>query len=355
MGLIFPKSRKLYICMAVYMVITIGLRTNSIDYDIYRVEYFKAPFIPYKIADFPIYNLLMNFCIKLGINYETFVFLIALVSTILMLIGLYRISSLSGDSCVSFAIGIFLLYPFGHEAVQIRTYLVDSMVLFALPYLLNTATNSFKKIKNYLLYFIIVYIASGIHSIGYFFFVIGLAYILLKNVKHRDVIIIAGTLAISLLVKTGELNNIITLFLNSAKQDHWLNSADSSIANILVVLLTTFIWLSLHFIIEFLASNVTMAKNKNFVINLGKFSDFCLLIIPLLLYDITFNRLWRIFLLLLYLVSGQYIYTIFNIRKRKIIKFTYIIISVVFIIVVYLYENEYSIVTSVLDYNYLIN
>lgn len=355
MGLIFPKSKKLYICIAFYMVVAIGLRTNSIDYDIYRVEYFKAPFIPYRLADFPNYNLLMNFCIKLGINYETFVFLIALVSTLLMLVGLYKISVLSGNAYISFALALFLIYPFGHEAVQIRTYLVDSIEMFALPYLLNTENNSFKKIRDYILYFLIVYVASGIHSIGYFFLAIGLFYILLKSIRHRIAIIIIGTAVISLLVKIGWLNSIIMSFLNSSKQDHWLESSNSSLANIFVIVLTIFIWLTLHLIIRFLIGNVTKLQNRDFVINLGMFADLSVLIIPLLLYDITFDRLWRIFLLILYLISGQYIYTTFNSRKIKIIKFIYLFLAVFFILSVYLYENEYSIVTSVLNYNYLFN
>lgn len=355
LGLIFPNSKKLYVCMAIYMILAIGLRTNGVDYGIYRAEYFKAPFIPYKLADFPNYNLLMNFCIKLGINYETFVFLMAIVSTILMLIGLYKISVLSGSPYISFAIALFLIYPFGHEAVQVRTFLVDSIVLFALPYLLNTETNSFKKIKDYVLYFWIVYIASGIHSIGYFFFAIGLFYILSRKIKHRIAIIIAGTIIVSLLVKIGWLNSIIMSFLNTGKQDHWLESSNSSLANIFVIVLTIFIWIALHLIIKFLVNNVTKYQNRNFIINLGMFSDLSILIVPLLLYDITFDRLWRIFLLILYLISGQYIYTTFNSGKLKSIKFMYLFLVIFFILSVYLYEHEYSIVTSVLDYNYLFN
>lgn len=337
LGLIWPKKKVVVVVDALVLGLLIGLRGgNSTDYYNYLVEYNKAQSIPVSMADFPGYNLLMRVSQNLGINFTQFVFLIAFLSVILMIVGMSKL-----NKYVPFALSLFLIYPFGHEAAQMRTFLADAIVCVALSFLL--ARNSKKSKYNYLIFFIFTFFAAEIHTLAWFYFGAGLIYILLRNRKHNTFIMFLGVVVLLVLIRGGILNPIIQSQLTTDKLDHWLNNSTG-----LGVVLYTAITLLIYGMIQLILMQLEYIDGNQVKIgiyeNIRIFSNSILLLIPFFTKDITYDRLWRIFLIILYLYSGEFLYS----KKIKKYKIIILICLVTLLTSICIMENELTITKSIL-------
>ncbi len=102
------------------------------------------------------------------------------------------------------------------------------------------------------------------------------------------------------------------------------------------------LYLLIRYSILNMVKNETDKVSKQVKINILSYSTCLLLIIPLLTYDITFNRLWRIFLILLYLMAGEYLYRTHFDRNKLI----YIFALLAMVISMFIIENELTILNS---------
>lgn len=343
-GLFFPRSKMLFGLTGLYLFLVIGFRTQDVDHYIYQVEYATAPFINYKLADFPGWNLWMNFWIKRGINFNQFLLIMAFISVVLLLVGIYIIGSKLGGY-ISFAMSLFLIYPLGHEATQMRTFFVDAIIVAVLPLLLKNESNLQKRLVNYLLYFLAVAVATSIHTLAYYFIVVGIIYIIAKSFKYELQTIIISSISLIFLINSGILNNLILNFLNTAKQDHWIDNNNFSLGKMVPIIITLIIWYIATVEINTIRQNVVAEEQISFI-NIQKFLNTIFLILPLMIYDITFNRLWRIYLLILYLIMGKYMYglgTKFSRKRLAVIALFFVMLSIIFV-----YENEFNITGDLL-------
>lgn len=342
-GFFLPKSKILFGLQGLFLFFVIGFRTHDLDYYVYQVEYNTAPFIFYKIADFPGWNLWMNFWSNKGIVFNQFLLIMSAICVVSLLTGIYAVGSNLGGY-ISFTVSMFLIYPLGHEATQMRTFFADTIVLLVLPFLLKNESDIKKRIINYLIYFGAVKLATTIHTLAYYFIVIGIVYIIFKSFKHELRTIIVGSILLVFLINSGIINNFILRFLNTDKQDHWITNSNLSFGKLLPITITIFIWIIATIEIKEISKSLNI-KEQLYFINIQRFMNTIFLLLPFLTYDITFNRLWRIYLILLYLLTGKYIYGIRNkLDSRKIS-----IISLFFITVVtiFLYENEMFVTSCV--------
>ncbi|WP_288489219.1 EpsG family protein [uncultured Limosilactobacillus sp.] len=339
LGIVFPKSKYVLIFDVLVISLIIGLRPfTATDYTNYWVEYNTAPLIQASRADFPGYNILMRFCQYLGLSFNQFIFVIAFLSVILMVTGMLRFSRY-----VPFALSVFLIYPFAHEAAQMRTFLADSIVWCALPMLLIDHQNKIKNIQSKSIFFILTYIATTIHTLCWFYFIVAILYLLFRNSKKYLIVIfiIAGLMFI--LVHTSLLNVALTSVSSSDKLDHWTEGS-TGLGMIIYAVISLLIFIMIRYStnsVMTLEGKITEQLNQN----IQKFSASILLVIPFLTLDITFNRLWRVFLGILYLVSAEYIYRNDKISAKKIL---YIIVLTIIIITMFLLENENSILRTIM-------
>lgn len=335
-GLFFPKSKILFILQGLYLFLVIGFRTHDLDHYVYQVEYNTAPLVYYKTADFPGWNLWMNFWYGKGIVFNQFLLIMSAVCVILLLTGIYNIGNKLGGY-ISFALSMFLIYPFGHEATQMRTFFADTIILLVLPFLLKNEQYIKRRIINYLIYFGAVGLATTIHTIAYYFIVIGIVYIIFRSFKHELRTIIVGSILLIFLINSGIINNFILRFLNTDKQDHWIANSNLSLGKLLPIMITIFVWVVATIEIKEISKNLNTEEQLYFI-NVQRFMNTMFLLLPFLTYDITFNRLWRIYLILFYLITGKYIYGMgLQINSKKV----YIVgMFLVAIIAVFVYENE---------------
>lgn len=344
LGLVFPRSRILFLCQGIFIFFLIGLRVHDPDHYIYQVEYLSAPSIYYKFADFPGWNLWMKFFINRGYAFDQFILIMAAICVVLMLIGIYKIGEKLGGY-ISFALAFFLIYPLGHEATQMRTFFADALIFLVLPFLLRDVKGLKNKILNYSIYFIVVYIATTIHTLSYFFVLVGIVFILLKSCKYELQIVIFGSIVTVILISSNVLSDILIGFLNTGKQDHWISNGTVSFGKLIPILITVIIWWIAYIEIQELRNTSQFISiDKNNLLNIQKFINTIFLILPLLSYDITFNRLWRIYLMLLYLITGMYAYSEHKENSRK--KIYILILFFITIFVIFIYDSEMSILNS---------
>lgn len=351
LSLCFPKSKAVYFAIGLFMIISIGLRTGGTDYFYYYNEFESATTIPASLADFPFYNIWMNFLIKRGVEtFPTYILIMAILCVTFTLIGIFNLSKYVGPY-VSFSLGLYLIYPFGHESGQLRTFVVDTIILCALPFLLKRANSRKQQVVYYLIYFGSIYIASGIHSLAYFYIIIGIAYIILKIMnRYRVLTVFIMTFLACILVKGPGISSFTMSLLNTNKQDHWLEGQASFLSSSFGIVLTLILWILLRKLTDFTISNASLESQRIFLENLKIFVTLSLLMIPLFMYDITFNRLWRIYLIILYLLTGNYLYVSGKIGIKKIL---FLIVIIILIFSLFMYEHEYTIISLLFHNNAL--
>lgn len=339
-GFIFPKSKYIVILDVLVLGLIIGLRPYlATDYSNYWVEYNNAALIQASQADFPGYNILMRTCQSIGLSFTQFIILLAFLSLILMVSGMFRISKY-----IPFAFSLFLIYPFAHEAVQMRTFLADSIVWCALPFLLIDHKNKINNLCSKSCFFIFTYIASTIHTLCWFYILVALLYLLFRNNKHYLLIIFYVIVSMMILVHTNILSNILTLISSTDKLNHWIESS-TGFGAIVYVIISIIIYCLSRFLTNEIIKDNTSTSSMYLILNIQKFSIGILLIIPFLTYDITFNRLWRVFLGMLYLISGEYLYNNHKLSKRKLV---YILGLISLILLMFLLENESEILKTLM-------
>lgn len=335
-GLFFPKSKMLFVLQGIFLFLIISFRTHDPDHYIYQVEYTTAPLVYYKTADFPGWNLWMNFWFSKGILFNQFLLIMAAICVILLLTGIYTIGVNIGGY-ISFTISMFLIYPLGHEATQMRTFFADTMILVVLPLLLKNEHDVKKRLINYLIYFGVVGLAATIHTLAYYFMIIGIVYIVLRSFKYELRTIIIGSVLMIILINSGVINNFILRFLNTDKQDHWIANNNLSLGKLLPIIITLFIWIIAIVEIKGISKEISNQEQLYFI-NVQRLMNTMFLVLPFLTYDITFNRLWRIYLILFYLITGKYIYGMKN--KLNLQKLGIISLFFIMVIVIFWYENE---------------
>lgn len=338
LGLVFPKSKSVMIIDMLSLGLIIGLRTNSFDYYNYLVEYNMAQTVPTSLADFPGYNIVMRCAQNMGLDFKQFVLVVALISIALLGIGMMRFSKYA-----PFALSLFIVYPFGHEAIQMRTFLADAMVISVLPLLLIDYQTRESNILSKCSFFIITFLASTIHSLCWFYLIVAIIYLLFRDNKRYILLISSITVITILLIRLNIFSGILSSALSDDKLGHWVQGS-TNLGSIFYAFLTILMYLLVRFAVIHTVNGMKDDSFKKIRINILNYSATALLIVPLLSYDITFNRLWRIFLILLYLVAGEYIYKA-NFDKSK---FAYIFILLMMIVSMSIIENELAILNSLM-------
>lgn len=336
LGIVFPKSKYVMVLDTIVIGFIIGLRTdNTPDYNNYWVEYNTATLVQTSKADFPGYNILMRFCQSIGLNFSQYIIVIAFLSLILMIVGMYGLSKY-----VPFALSLFLIYPFAHEAIQMRTFLANSIVWCALPLLLIDRKSRLKNFWSKGCFFLLNYIATTIHTLCWFYMLIAILYLLFRTNKKYILIVFSFTFFMLILVRTSIVGNVLSSISSSDKLNHWIEGSTGYGA-----LLYILVSIGIYILVRYATKKIVENDSLNLVLNIQKFSTGILLVIPFLTYDITFDRLWRVFLGILYLMSGEYLYNKYYENSKKIL---YVLLLILLIVTMFLLENESEILRNLI-------
>lgn len=321
-----PKSKIITFIILIFIFYVISTRNDGIDYGSYANEYAYA--VDQQLSDVHYVGWLMveKLCLILNFDFVEFVVFIAFLCCGGLYFGVKNLTE--NINCV---LSLFLIYPFGYEAVQMRTFLADAIVLCGLPLIL--VNNEINKCQKLIGFGCISFVASLVHFLASFYFLVFIVvYSLPKRyVKH---FVIATAIILTIFLKIGILNNFLVL-LNS-RVEFWLSSI-MGYGWVVPVFFTLGI-----FAIIFYSGSLLLQ------VNYGHFNLFenwliaaysIILLLPLFCIDATFDRLWRVFLILAFISSSNVIYGKIDIKKK---------ITLMFLLIITLggisfYESEFEI------------
>jgi hypothetical protein len=149
----YLKRRKLLIVPAlacIYLIILMGGQQENPDYEIYR-NIFNGSFY----SKDPGYGVIIVFLKYIGFTQYNYRLGIALIGLILISITLFKLV----NQRVMFYL-LYFIYPFLFDVVQARNFLVMSIVIFAIPFLIDT------KLKNKIIYILLILVAASVQKIA---------------------------------------------------------------------------------------------------------------------------------------------------------------------------------------------
>mgnify|MGYP004531558479 CR=1 FL=1 len=344
LGLLFRKSRVLTAITMGFIITAVGFRTQGADYIAYSLEYEWSLYQKPTEVQYAGYLLIEKLAHHLGFSFQNYVLAVAIISGVLFYVGLRQLTP-----NVNFALSIFLVYPFGHEMIQMRTFMADAVMISILPVILRSdKTNLKSKLGKTAAVLIVGLIASSIHFEAIFCMIFLTASIWINSGTSRKVLP-----AITVVMLGLAIGNVFPLLLNrfNARIAYWLSSK-ASIGMIVPILITLYIWW-----MENIASKKAIAlshdlKSKIFYKNCCVFGQYIVLMVPFFIYDMTFNRVWRVFLVLMYAVISRTV-TKETHKEVKGIRNTQFVLLVVLVAVLFIYENEFSIVNNAFANNAL--
>jgi uncharacterized membrane protein YccF (DUF307 family) len=329
-GWIWRKNKFVTALYLFFMVAAIGFRTQGADYLTYEAEYLWAKGSAYVDINYWGYYFIMHIEQFYNIDFETHLVIMAIVSCALYYLGIKRLSN-----NVNIVYALFLIYPFIHEAIQTRTFLADALVLCVLPILLREKRNKKQRNIDYLIFFVVSGISLTIHFLTIIYIACAILYIFMP--RENNVFKI-GLLAI--LTYLTIITNIFPKLLGGINERaaYWLTSRTSWGA-LIAISFTIGIWYLTKYCIACLKKAEIHTIKDIPLENLNKFTDYSLIIIPLFAYDVTFDRLWRIFLILLYACVSNVLFLKSCKREHRI---SISILIFVLVGALFMYEGESS-------------
>lgn len=347
-GLLFPKSKLVSMMMILFMIIAIGCRTQGADYIVYQNEYTWSKYQIFSDVHYVGYLVLEQLAHQQGIMFKDFLLIVSALSCLLLYFGLSRFTPY-----VNSVLALYLIYPFSHEAIQTRTFLANSVLIAILPLILKDENENekhnlgkkwlSKKIRT-ILFFVIAMLACSFHF-EVVIYVALLTLMLFLPKKYGKSFIVTGTAIVFGLIEVGILPKIVERF--NSRIAYWL-SGKTGFGIVIPIFITLVIWYAMQITGTVCVRNcLSGSAEQKFYDKILRFSDFIFFLIPLFCYDITFNRLWRVFLLLLYIMVAKAFPSKMSNNTRLWIVFLVIVLFVstcayegVFVILQGMFENN---------------
>lgn len=341
-GIVKPKSKTLSIIMLGFMVIVVALRTQGADYTIYENEYRWSVYQAASDVHYVGYLLLEQCAHSLGLGFEVFKTIVGIVSCCLTWIGFRKLTE-----NMNLALALYFVYPFAHEAVQARTFLANSIVIAALPFVLkqNQKDSQTKRNVKNILFFVLGGIACTFHFEAVFYIVV-LGCVLLLPEKYNSTYVLTASAIAFLLIVSNILPVILSKF--NTRIQYWVSSR-TGLGIVFPIAITMLIWYLNHYILKKCLTKISGPEQGDYYKKSYRVNDYIFWLIPLFCYDITFNRMWRFFLVLLYASAGNLIYHRITQQQRKFIS----ALLVLLLLVLAVYEGEMVLLHNLMENNAL--
>ena len=340
MGLLFPKSKIITFLLTLFMVISICFRTQGADWTVYTNEYKWSAYQIFSDVHYVGYLILEQFGHRLGLTFEQFTVFVGIISIMLFLFGTTKLTS-----NINVVFALFLIYPFSHEAVQVRTFLANSIIIAALPLILkedNKIADRKKRLINIILFYVLSILACTIHFEAAFY-LICVSLMLFLPKKYGRSYIFGGTIILFALIQTGILPTIVSRF--NTRIAYWL-SGKTGLGIIIPIFISLVIWYGMQMVGKCCVAKSSETEKKIFE-RLLRLSNFIIILIPLFCYDITFNRLWRLFLFVFYIMIAN----ILNYSLKKNTYLWIIFLMTILFISICAYEGVFVILNGFFEDN----
>ena len=333
LGLVRKKSAYVSFLIFVFVVIAFGWNYDNPDYENYLLKYEWKDGEIFLTAEIG-FNFLCYIGNSLHLSFQEFRLFIGIISYLLLYLSIKKISYNLG-----LVASIYLLFFLFIDVTQIRNLLSFTIVLFAFVKYIRDDS----KIRDIILYTILVIIASSIHFSSIFFLVFIFA---LKDIKIIHVLVFAGL--------AGFFNTVIYLFLENYF-DKILNYTEDTASTIAAIGFSFIQVLNYWIISAFMKKTRRSKLNMISVISprmqeiILKCNMLLISLIPFYFTGAIFTRLFRFTALINIIYLSNLIP-----RKRK---FKYILALIIYALYFHIMFNGFGLFTelanSVFNYNLL--
>ncbi|KWX79917.1 EpsG family protein [Paenibacillus jilunlii] len=249
------------------------------------------------------YMVLMLAVSKLGISYNMFLAVLAAVSITLIHSTVSKITT-----NYNLVLSCYMLSPFFYDVFQFRYFFAYSIVVFALKYIL------FENKKNYLKYAALVIISSFFHTATLFF----LLYLVLKlNVRLfiKLALLVSVFVTVANFVMKKNMVDIIYSFINFSKLEYYTSGTIKYQLNSFTPVMIILVILYFVFIAKSIYDKDPSFTNRQILwVNLLN-----ILIFPLLLVSLDFERFLRPILLINYALIAEHNKRLFGSKRNLIL------------------------------------
>lgn len=356
-AIIKNNAKSIAYLMLILLLLVMSFSYNNADFESYRdlyegTRFFNYDFDPYGANWFGYssdygFTILSKIFLELGIEYEVFRFFFMAVGLLLMYLSVRKfVENLSGFYLVYF------FFPFFMDVIQIRNFLIASILTYALTFLMEN--NRYSKIK----YIVCLVIAISIHKIAIVYLPFAFIFNLSKNNVFRKIYFMLIGIALLMPLYGGFLKENLG-FLGEVAQYEYASQLDLYthtemnygylvywFYTVCVILIMKYIFKKFHYA----KASIEITTYMNVIYQMCLYM--CLFL-PLFAINGEFSRILRNVLPSIYIVVILALEKIKNGNSKKIILLCFGL-TIIFYAYFDLYRTQISI-ESILEDNYLFN
>ena len=323
---VFFKENKIYnFFIIIFMFILYGFNSYNADYIMYENKYYFFKSLSNVNGTEILYKLSCYFGNKIGLNYQQFLIIIAGICIFL----LYRFFK-SNTKYKSACLGLYFIFPFFLDMVQIRQFLSICIVLNGLKFILKDDLLW----KDYLKFSLFIIIASTFHTLSLIYIIFILLPFLNKQNDSFKIIVATVLIVMSLIfVNIEPFENILLKIIGSEKVTAYFIDGKYANKSLFMAILYSFIQILPLIILLICKRNCNKYKEQyenesisylNKIITLNILMLIC---VVFYFYTAEFSRLYRILLPLDFCCMLN----IFNNYKRKL-DFASLLLLIIFVL-----------------------
>lgn len=245
------KNRFLYYAQILFLVLVAANNTANADYDNYLNGY-RNMFDYHGLISEPIYWVLAKASFFWGLDFQGYRYLFFSIAFIVFGYAVWKLSEFP-----NIILGLYFLYPFTMDVVQMRSLMANSLVLFAIVKLQNYINSNNK--RDLITSIMLICVATGFHYFAVSASIMYLAVLSKKTIyRYFPSLVAAGVVVLVLLIVFGARINgkVIELGITEKAASYLENG--SKIGG---YLLSVFIMRMIFILICWLAIHSPVRKN----------------------------------------------------------------------------------------------
>lgn len=284
------RNRKSIIIISfIFLIIMFCGNTFNRDYWGYRSMYDIGDLSTFDVG----FQFVGNICIRLNLHYNIFLSILIIPCYSLLFYVLYKMKT-----NIHLFFSMYFFFLVFYDITQIRNFIASILLTFALYMLFCERKKMF---------FLTIFIASAFHSIAFFYIVLPFIYKWQNNKKFIYFLLgysITAPFLLKIIASNSDIiGKIIQLFSNNDEVIIY------GITQINFGFLVPIFYFLFNVLLVFISRKILIKINK--YEEYSKFVDICIgtilfsmLIIPLLTVNLTFDRVFRNFSFLYYILVG---------------------------------------------------
>lgn len=362
-GILLKRSKLVSAYIMLVMVVLGAFRSQCADINSYFLEYqwVNSGVMTQNNTRYLGFFLLQKVCAALDMDFIQYQVVVFSISALLMFVAATILTR-----NVNLLLAMYLIYPFGIDAIQIKSLLADSISLVAVSICLkDTKLSQYENKKDaqsdrykFLFCLLLMVVAITIHF--------SLSLILLMLLLYRFSTsgnigkrVWTGTIIISFVIYAELLPKILNVVFNvfPVFDVHYISvwlQRKVSLGILIIIaeigLTVSTSWLGRIMLCKEYASEKIQRISKNS----ATFITTMWLLVPFCMLDITFNRTFRIYIFVLYAIMSNLLNGRIDKKRKKILCFIMFFFTVAMMFRIDIYDTYDSTLGALLKFNQLL-